>query len=187
MVAQISVPPVFDRKFITACIEGDLHLQRQLYNSFSPTMFGICLRYSADYHSAEDILQEGFIKVFSRLDGFRHEGSFEGWMKRIFVNTAIEYYRKGLKFNQLSDLEVVQDFVAEDDAFQNLLAKDLLMLIQKLPTGYRTIFNLYAIEGYSHREISELLNISVGTSKSQLARARLALQKKVRMFYPELV
>lgn len=187
MVAQISASQIFDRAFITACIKGDLQLQRQLYDSFSPTMFGICLRYAADYHSAEDILQEGFIKVFSRLDGFRHEGSFEGWMKRIFVNTAIEYYRKSLKFNQMSDLDSVQEFVAEDHTFQNLLTQDLLTLIQKLPTGYRTIFNLYAIEGYNHREIGELLHISIGTSKSQLARARLSLQKQVNALYPELV
>lgn len=174
-----TIPLTFNQEFLNACIRGDMQRQRQLYDVFSPTMFGICLRYANDYHQAEDILQEGFIKVFSRLDRFRHEGSFEGWLKRIFVNTAIENYRKSLKFNQLEELPDANHFITPPSAPEDLQAADLLQLIRELAPGYRTVFNLYAIEGYTHKEISELLDISVGTSKSQLARARIALQQRV--------
>jgi len=181
MVATL--PLQFDRHFLTACIQGDVQRQKELYEVFAPTMFGICLRYASDYHQAEDILQEGFIKVFTHLDRFRHEGSFEGWLKRVFINTAIEHYRRSLKFNQLEDLTQVVQTVEEPTAHEELQVDDLLQLIQELAPGYRTVFNLYAIEGYSHKEIGKLLNISVGTSKSQLARARLALQQRVKALH----
>lgn len=170
----------FNREFLAACIGGDVQRQRQLYDTFAPTMFAICLRYAKDYHQAEDILQEGFVKAFSRLDNFRHEGSFEGWLKRIFVHTAIEQYRKALKLNNLADIGACEDLVTPPLALANLQATDLIKLIQGLSPGYRTIFNLYAIEGYSHKEIGALLNISTGTSKSQLARARASLQRRIK-------
>lgn len=177
MVTTLATP--FNAAFLSDCIRGDVQRQQQLYDTFAPTMFGICLRYAGDYHRAEDILQEGFIKVFSRLDRFRHEGSFEGWLKRIFVHTAIEHYRKSLKFNDVEDPDTLEQLVSPAVALSDLQASDLLQLVQELSPGYRTVFNLYAIEGYSHKEISALLSISVGTSKSQLARARLSLQKRI--------
>lgn len=140
-------------------------------------MFGICLRYAHDYPTAEDLLQEGFIKVFNKLDKFRFEGSFEGWMKRIFVNTAIEHYRKPSAHKFFVAIENAYDLNVSNLAPDNLRSNDLLRLIQKLPDGYRTVFNLYAIEGYNHREIGQKLGISEGTSKSQLARARATLKK----------
>lgn len=180
MVGHISLHQRASQDILEACIKGNTHSQKILYDIFAPTMFGICLRYANDFHQAEDLLQEGFIKVFSKLDLYKNKGSFEGWMKRIFINTAIEHYRKNVKLNHLSVLQEAQAHTIESDALQNLVQQDLLEMIQRLPLGYRTVFNLYAIEGYNHREIGELLNISTGTSKSQLARARSALQKMVK-------
>lgn len=179
MVSDLFLPnSATDDQVIKGCIEGREEYQKFLYNTFSPTMFGICLRYANDHPSAEDILQEGFIKVFKNLDRFRGDGSFEGWMKRIFVNTAIEYHRKSLK--HLGHLELNEEYLNQSippSVLQKLYQDDLLKYIQALPVGYRTVFNLYAIEGYNHKEIGVLLKISEGTSKSQLARARAYLKK----------
>ncbi|MFK7932325.1 MAG: RNA polymerase sigma factor [Saprospiraceae bacterium] len=174
-----SIPINFNREFLGACIQGDAQRQKALYDTFSPTMFAICLRYANDYHHAEDILQEGFIKVFKRLNRFRYEGSFEGWLKKIFVHTAIEHYRKSLKFSGLEEVNTLDKHTDAPLAQTDLQAADLIQLVQQLAPGYRTVFNLYAIEGYSHKEISSMLKISVGTSKSQLARARTTLQRRV--------
>ena len=180
MVSDIQFKATTDTQLIKGCIEGQRAYQQFLYNTFASTMFGICLRYASDYQTAEDILQEGFVKVFKNLDRFRGEGSFEGWMKRIFINTAIEYHRKSLRHinhSALDDQHLQYSFSPE--AIQQLFKEDLLKLLQSLPVGYRTVFNLYAIEGYNHREIGEMLNISEGTSKSQLARARAYLKKLI--------
>lgn len=167
-------------ELIDGCIKGKRSCTSALYAHFSPKMFGICLRYANDYHSAEDILQEGFIKVFNYIDRFRGEGSFEGWMKRIFINTAIEYYRKSINHNGHAELDTVHAQSTNDRVLENLATQELLRLIQRLSPGYRAVFNLYVIEGYSHKEIAAMLKISEGTSKSQLARARALLQKMVR-------
>ena len=159
------------------CIAGSRSSQKLLYDYFAPRMFAICLRYAKDYHNAEDILQDGFVKVFNHIDRFRGEGSFEGWMKRIFINTAIEHYRKAQNHSGHSDIDTVQAEPIASKAGGLLARQDLMKLVQSLPVGYRTIFNLYAIEGYTHREIGEMLSISEGTSKSQLARARTTLQR----------
>lgn len=169
-----------EAELISGCIDGNIFYQQKLYEKFSNKMFGVCLRYSHHHHDAEDILQEGFIKVFNCLNKFRAEGSFEGWVRRIFVNTAIEFYRKTANIYTL--VEVNQNLnlsEIHDDALSKININDLLKMIQTLSPGYRTIFNLYAIEGYNHKEIGELLGINEGTSKSQLARARLILQKKI--------
>jgi len=179
-MTKIQIQIGFDEKVLEGCIAGRPHYQKLLYNHFSPTMFGICLRYANDYHQAEDILQEGFIKVFNNLHRFRKEGSFEGWMKRIFINTAIEYYRKSFNFCALTVIDEWRNRSKGNAGFQNLATQDLLKLVQKLPPGYRTVFNLYAIEGYAHREIAEMLQISEGTSKSQLARARNTLKGMIK-------
>ncbi|HAP01138.1 MAG TPA: RNA polymerase subunit sigma-70 [Bacteroidetes bacterium] len=168
-----------DQELIAGCLRGERKYQESLYNQYGSTMFSICLRYGCDYYQAEDILQEGFIKVFNNLKNFRNEGSFEGWMKRIFVNTSIEWLRRNKMMNQALEIETTPLNMVQRDSFSELAAEDLLKLIQSLSTGYRTVFNLYAIEGYAHKEIAEMLGINEGTSKSQLARARALLQKMV--------
>lgn len=155
-------------------------MQEELYNRFSGKMYAVCLRYANNSDDAQDLLQEGFIKVFRNLHRFRAEGSFEGWIRRVFVNSSIEHYRKkSLQLSKVSDREenTIED--VDTTALDNLAEKDIIRLIQDLSPGYRTVFNLYVIEGYSHKEIGEMLGISEGTSKSQLARARSILQKKV--------
>lgn len=142
-------------------------------------MFTICLRYARDYHSAEDILQEGFIKAYINIEKFRSEGSFEGWLRRIFVNTAIEHFRRSTPMYPIMEVTQADNHTVNEEVVEHLAANDLLKMIQTLSPGYRTIFNLYVIEGYSHKEIAEMLGISEGTSKSQLARARYLLQEKV--------
>ena len=177
---SLQVQGLSQQELIEGCIRGNRQSTAALYSSFSPTMFGVCLRYANDYHSAEDILQEGFIKVFNNLDRFRGEGSFEGWMKRIFINTAIEYYRKSTNHNGHVELDNVSTQPTQERALENLATQELLKLIQRLSPGYRAVFNLYVIEGYSHKEIAKVLEISEGTSKSQLARARAILRKMVK-------
>ena len=168
-----------DQQLLAGCLRGERKYQESLYNQHGSTMFAICLRYACDYYQAEDMLQEGFIKVFNNLKNFRGEGSFEGWLKRIFVNTAIEWLRKNKMMNQMMEIEHAPLHIVQEDCFSQLAADDLMKLIQSLSPGYRTVFNLYAIEGYSHKEIADLMHINEGTSKSQLARARYILQKMV--------
>ncbi|HFC01197.1 MAG TPA: RNA polymerase sigma factor [Phaeodactylibacter sp.] len=180
LVKTTHLQGVITRDVLQACIAGHRESQELLYNYFAPRLFGICLRYAHDYPTAQDLLQEGFIKVFNKLDCYRYEGSFEGWMKRIFVNIAIEHYRKSNSRKFFVEIDKAKDVSHNDSAIDDLAAKDLLKVIQKLPNGYRTVFNLYAIEGYNHREISKMLHISEGTSKSQLARARATLRKNIK-------
>lgn len=148
-------------------------------------MFGVCLRYAGNSEEAEDILQEGFIKVFKKLGSFRGEGSFEGWIRRIFVNTAIEHFRR--KTYQLTITEQHENSVEGKNisVLDNLAEKDIMKLIQELSPGYRTVFNLYVVEGFTHKEIGDMLNISEGTSKSQLSRAKVVLQEMVKKFLGE--
>lgn len=166
---------------LKACIAGNRESQELLYQYFSPKMFGICLRYGHDYSTAEDLLQEGFIKVFNKLHLFRYEGSFEGWMKRIFINTSIEHYRKANNRKFYVEIDQAHEIVFDSAIIDQLAVQDLLKLVQKLPDGYRTVFNLYSIEGYNHKEIGKLLGITEGTSKSQLARARATLQRNIKL------
>lgn len=140
-------------------------------------MYGVCLRYVANTDDANDILQEGFIKVYKNLDKFRREGSFEGWVRRIFVNTAIEQFRKKVK---LYNVDEVQENTLEDKeltALDLLATKDIINIVNELSPGYKAVFNLHVIEGFSHKEIAEVLGITEGTSKSQLARAKGVLKK----------
>ncbi len=173
---------IVTQDILKACIAGHRDSQELLYQYFSPKMFGICLRYGHDYSTAEDLLQEGFIKVFNKLDMFRYEGSFEGWMKRIFINTSIEHYRKANNRKFFVEIDQANEIAFDSTVIDNLAVQDLLKLVQKLPHGYRTVFNLYAIEGYNHKEIGQMLGISEGTSKSQLARARATLQRNIKLF-----
>ena len=172
--------PLAPTQLINSCIAGSKAAQVELYRTYAPTMFAVCLRYANDHHSAQDFLQEGFIKVFQNIDRFKGTGSFEGWLKRIFINTAIEQLRKNKKFAH-ADLDQEYQISNNDlNALDNLAVEDLLQLLKKLPEGYRTIFNLYVIEGYNHKEIADMLGISDGTSKSQLARARKTIQNLIQ-------
>lgn len=157
-------------------------MQEELYSRFSPRMYAVCLRYAGNSEEAEDILQEGFIKVFKKMDSFRSEGSFEGWMRRIFVNTAIEHFRRKRYLMPVTEKEENSIEGKYPSVLDDLGAKDILALVQELSPGYRTVFNMYVVEGYTHREIADMLGISEGTSKSQLSRAKAILQDMVRTF-----
>ena len=167
-------------QLIRGCLNGSRNAQKQFYEYFAPKMMGVCLRYANDIEMAEDFLQEGFIKVFINLKSYRHEGSIEGWVRRIMVNTALETLRKSDVLKHSVDIETAYS-VNDDfpDAVRQLTTTELLEQIQALPAGFRTVFNLFAIEGYGHKEIAEMLNISEGTSKSQYARAKIWLQKRI--------
>lgn len=169
-------------KLIEDCITGKRRAQSKLYKKYAKTLLGICLRYSRNKSEAEDVLQEGFIKIFMNIKNFRSEGSFEGWMKRIMVNTALINSRDNLKHYFHSDIDSFEDTFAEKTEFEadeNHTANDLMKLVQGLPDGYRVVFNLYVFDNYTHKEIAEMMGISEGTSKSQLARARKYLQNKL--------
>ena len=157
-------------------------MQQELYNRFASKMYGVCLRYASNSEEAEDILQEGFIKIFNKINSYRGEGSFEGWIRRIFVNTAIEHYRKKTYLQPITETEENTVEGKYLSVLDNLAEKDIVQLIQQLSPGYRTVFNMYVVEGYTHKQIAELLGISEGTSKSQLSRAKLILQDLVRTF-----
>jgi RNA polymerase sigma-70 factor (ECF subfamily) len=170
---------ISDTDLLKGCMEGDRRMQKQLYNQFSPKMYAVCLRYMGNADEAQDILQEGFIKVFRNIEKFRSEGSFEGWVRRIFVNTAIEQIRKKKLDVSLTEKEETIEFKSVS-AIDNINEKDLLKIVSGLSPGYRSVFNMYVVEGFTHKEIAELLGISEGTSKSQLARARMILQEKIK-------
>ncbi len=161
------------------CLLGNPIMQKKLYDQYAPKMFGICMRYAANSEDAKDILQDAFVKVFVNLGKFKGTGSFEGWMRRIFVNTAIEHYRKKNQLYAISENQEENISNHEVSALDALEADDIIRLISELPNGYRTVFNLFAVEGYSHREIATMMNISEGTSKSQYARAKAWLQEKI--------
>ena len=172
-----SNPIPSESDLIKGCIDGDRQMQQQLYNRFASKMYGVCLRYAGNVEDANDILQEGFIKVFKNLGKFRGEGSFEGWVRRIFINSAIEQYRKKVKLYNVS--EVYENTVEDKslNALDILATKDVMSIVNELSPGYKAVFNLHVVEGYSHNEIAQMLGINEGTSKSQLARAKGVLKK----------
>lgn len=168
-----------ERELINACLNGDPKAQKRLYDTFSRSMFGVCLRYSNGYEEAKDILQDGFIKVFSKMSQFAFNGSFEGWMKRIFVNTALEYYRKNKIHMQELEIDAADANPHHDFTIEKMSHKEIVEVMNKMAPGYRTVLNMYIVEGYSHAEIADMLNISENTSKSQLSRARVVLQQEL--------
>jgi RNA polymerase sigma factor (sigma-70 family) len=171
-----------EKELVKRCLMNDSGAQELLYRRYASKMLGVCLRYAKNRMEAEDILQEGYIKVFKNLTNFKYKGSLEGWVRRIMVNTAINFYRSSLKYVQSLDDDEMNDKDMPNIAMNDLLTtKELLKIIQELPEGYRVVFNLYAIEGYSHKEIAEMLGVSENTSKSQLSRARVVLQNKLKM------
>lgn len=164
---------------INACKKQNAKAQRVVYDKYASYMLGLCRRYVRGELEAEDVMIRGFMKVFSKIDLFEGKGSFEGWMKRIMINESLGYIRKNKAMYLETDIEAADKEPDLDKLSTALEAKDLLKMINELPSGYRTIFNLYAIEGYSHKEIGELLGINENTSKSQLSRARMHLQRKL--------
>lgn len=170
-------------ELIKRCIKGEEKARSQLYELYSPKLWGVCLRYAKNQMSAEDIMQEGFIRILRYLKSFRGKGSFEGWMRRIMVNTAINYYKKNLKTKSQEFDEAFGVSSPLADAVSNISSEELLKLVKELPDGYRTVFNMYIVDGYTHKEIANQLSISENTSKSQLSRARKLLQEKIKKLY----
>jgi RNA polymerase sigma factor (sigma-70 family) len=171
-----------EEKLIAECLAGKRKAQNELYSRFSPVLYGICLRYASTRSEAQDMLQEGFIRVFTSLSSFESKGSFEGWIKRVIVNTALNSIRGKAKQQLISDYSGFGEIPDEVETDQSSPPPDpgtLLKLIQELPEGYRMVFNLYVFEDYTHREIAETAGISENTSKTQLMRARNLLQKKI--------
>jgi RNA polymerase sigma-70 factor (ECF subfamily) len=174
-----------DTKIIEGVSKGKRHAQNMLFKKYAPIMLGICMRYAKDKNEAEDMVQEGFIKIFTKIGDFRGDGSFEGWMKRVMVNTAITYFKKNQKHQYHTDIDEIDETISHDDGDEeeigvvNLPKQRLMELIQSMPEGYRMVFNLYVFEQYSHKDIADTLNISVNTSKSQLSKARRMLISKI--------
>lgn len=171
----------YDKHLVDSCIKGDREAQRTLYDRLASRMFPVCIRYIGDRTQAEDVLQEGFITLFTKLKDYKGEGSFEGWARRIFVTTALMSLRKKDALKMSEDLDTLRGMKAETTSqVQNIGYKELMELVMSLPPGFRTVFNMYAIEGYSHKEIAESLGITETTSRTQFSRARVWLQNKIQ-------
>ena len=170
-----------EEQLIKACVREDASSQKEVFNRFSGRMLGVCNRYARNSADAEDILQDAFIKVFDKIHQFKFQGSFEGWIRRIVINTVLKKYSVSRYEKEVVGYEIKDrnESLVEPSAYSHLTQKDLLELINKLPDGYRVIFNLYVIEGYQHDEIAEMLGIQAGTSRSQLVKARVLLQKQI--------
>jgi RNA polymerase sigma factor (sigma-70 family) len=169
-----------DATLIIECVNGNPRAQRLLFDKFARKMFSVCLRYAKNEEQAEDVLQDGFVKVFVKLKDFKSEGSLEGWIRRIMVNTALDQIRKNNK--QLGDTNIDDvGYKIENNDFivENMMAEDLMKMVQAMPDGYKVVFNMFAIEGYSHSEIADTLGISENTSKSQYSRARAYLRERL--------
>jgi RNA polymerase sigma factor (sigma-70 family) len=176
-----------DQKLIEGCLKGKRFAQKMLYDRYAMRMLGVCMRYIKKQDEAEDVLQEGFIKVFQKLDTFRNTGTLEGWIRRIMVNSALNQIRHKVKLEIDRDIDTIHAIADEDmdeDTFDyNISSEELYGMIQSLPNGYKTVFSLYAVDEYNHKEIGEMLGISEGTSKSQLSRARILLKKMVEELF----
>jgi RNA polymerase sigma factor (sigma-70 family) len=159
------------------CLRNDAAAQRELYNRYSPKMLAVCYRFGHNREDAEDMLQEGFIKVFSQLHTFQNKGAFEGWIRRIIVHTCINNLKKNKRFNESVDIVYASSIQTREESVPSIVqAKQIVECIRMLPLGYRTVLNLYAIEGYSHKEIAEMLDIEESTSRSQYTRAKQMLE-----------
>ena len=169
-------------QLIAGCKDGKPWAQKEIFEQYASVMLSVCVRYVSDRETARDILQDGFIKLFTKIDSYTGAGSFAGWVRRIFVTTALEYLRQKDALKQSSSIEEYSNLIVDTDLsiLDKISADDLMNCIAKLPDGYRTVFNLYAIEGYSHIEIAGMLEINESTSRSQFMRARKILQKNVQ-------
>lgn len=176
-----------DDEIIEGCLKNDRKMQKALYDKYASKMFAVCLRYAKDRDEAGDILQDGFLKVFTKIDQFSREHSFEGWIRRVIVNTAITHYYQNKKFMTQQNIDEINEteiefFDYKEADFSN---EELMMVIQSIPDMYRVVFNMFAIEGYKHKEISDLLNIEVSTVKTQYHRARKMIQTKLEELMKE--
>lgn len=167
-------------QLIENCKINDTKAQGELYKLFSSKLFSVCLKYSRNYVEAEDNLQDAFLTIFNKIEQYNNKGSFEGWLKRITINTVLQRYRNEKVFDIIND-DAIEDIELEVDE-ENLSIDYLLQIIQELPDRYRLVFNLYVLDGYSHKEIAEMLKINIGTSKSNLARARQALKQTIENY-----
>lgn len=166
-----------EKQLIADCLLGNRKAQQRLYELYSGKMMGLCLRYCKNKDTARDLLHDGFLKIYTRLDSFEGKGSFEGWMRRIMVNTALEYLRKQVDEGHSIDIEEAYSLTNGDyGVLERMQAEELIKLIQKLPDGYRMAFNLFVVEGYSHKEIAEALNITESSSRVYVTRAKQLLQ-----------
>lgn len=168
-----------ESEIIEGCLKGERQAQQLLYETYSKKFFAICLRYIKDRDLAEDVMIESFMKIFEKLNQFQSKGSFEGWMKKIIITQSLLTLRNNKNLNMEVNVENISDLPNQQYELNHLEADELMKLVKDLPTGYRTVFNLYAIEGYSHAEIGDLLGITEGTSKSQLNRGRNLLKQKI--------
>ena len=168
-----------EQEMIEGCKKGNRQAQKLLYNHFSGKMYALCCRYVKDKMEAEDVLVTSFTKILERIGQYKGDGSFEGWIRRIMVNESLSYLRRNKNMYLEADIEAADHEPNYERLDSQLEAQDLLKLISELPSGYRIVFNLYAIDGYSHKEIGEQLGINESTSKSQLSRARSLLQKRL--------
>ncbi|MGB1307367.1 MAG: RNA polymerase sigma factor [Oceanihabitans sp.] len=169
------------KQLIQKCTNNDTKAQSELYQLYASKLFSICLKYSRNYAEAEDNLQDAFVTIFKKIAQFKHKGSFEGWIKRITINTALQCYRNKGVFEIVNEDKIV-DTTIEIEEEQLISIDYLLVIIQELPDRYRLVFNLYVLDGYSHKDIAEMLKISIGTSKSNLARGRQILKDKVELY-----
>ncbi len=172
-----------DAELIQGCKNNERKYQELLYRKYAKKMYGICLSYATDRSMAQDILQDGFIKVFKKIDSYKEQGSLEGWIRRIITNTALDYMRqKTRKFEFIDDNREVEEENIDNTILEKINSDGIFKIIQQLPAGARTVFNLYAVEGYSHKEIAHKLEITEGTSKSQFKRARALLKQLIKDF-----
>lgn len=176
-----TVAEIFDLKLIESCMKGDRASQKVLYDRLVPRMFPLCIRYIGDRIQAEDVLQDGFITLFTKLESYKGDGSFEGWARRIFVTTALMSLRKKDALKMSEEIDQVRGMKTDiPSQGENIGYKELMTLVMSLPPGFRTVFNMYAIEGYTHKEIADALGITETTSRTQLSRARIWLQNKIK-------
>lgn len=172
-----------EQELIQGCLRGSAQYQRQLYEQFAGKMYAVCLRYARTSSDAADILQEGFVKVFTKLEQFQFQGSFEGWIRRIMINTALRAYQRQRFEFESSGYENLPESPVDPDALAILSEAELLRLINRLPDGYRVVFNLVAIEGFSHAEVAGMLGIQESTSRSQLTKARRWLGEQLELLH----
>lgn len=173
-----------ETEIIEGCLRNDRKMQKELYDRYASKLYALCLRYAHDRAEADDILQEGFVKIFFKIHQFSRQHSFEGWLKRVMINTAITHYHRNVKHYYQKDIDEIQESeiqgTSEGSVDGEYSTEELLNVVQSLSAGYRTIFNLYAVEGYKHREIAEILKIDEATSKSQFHRAKKIIQERLQ-------